>query len=275
MNQEQEIEKKERNVELRDRGKDREYGDLDIDIFELLSYYMTKLKWLIAAFLLGALIAGLYTHYMITPLYTATSKMYMVSSSSQSVVDLTDLNLGQSISNDYVELLKTRPIIESVIKEQDLSYSYGTLVNMINLTLISNTRIIKIDATSADPEEAMNIANALAEKGVTELPKLMETPEPNIAEYAIVPINKSSPNLTKNTMIGGLIGLVIMLVIFTIPFLLDDTFRTAEDIQKEFGVMPLTVIPEGKIEGAEPEGSKGRSRSHRRKRSKKSKGGKA
>lgn len=265
MNQEQDIDKREGNVEIADRDR----GELDIDIFELLAYYMTKLKWLIGVFLLSALIAGLYTHYMITPMYTATAKMYMVSSSSQSVVNLSDLNLGQSISNDYVELLKTRPIIESVIKEQDLSYSYGTLVGMLNLTLITNTRIIQINATSADPEEAMNIANALAEKGVTELPKLMETPEPNIAEYATVPINKSSPNLTRNTMLGGLIGLAIMLVIFTIPFLLDDTFRTAEDIQKEFGVMPLTVIPEGKIEGMEPETSEGRKRRRRRKTDKK------
>jgi len=40
-----------------------------------------------------------------------------------------------------------------------------------------------------------------------------------------------------------------MLALFTIEFLLDDTYKTAEDIQKDFGVMPLTVIPEGKIEG--------------------------
>ena len=79
----------------------------------------------------------------------------------------------------------------------------------------------------------------------------METPEPHIAEYAIVPVNKSSPSLTKNTIIGALIGLLIMLAIFTVEFLMDDTFKTADDIEKEFGVMPLTVIPEGNIEGLE------------------------
>jgi capsular polysaccharide biosynthesis protein len=105
--------------------------------------------------------------------------------------------------------------------------------------------------TSEDSKEAMNIANALAEKGVTELPKLMETPEPHIAEYAVVPVNKSSPSLSKNTMIGALLALLIMLVIFTVQFMTDDTFKTADDIEREFGVMPLTVIPEGKIDGLE------------------------
>ena len=242
------------DIELRDTRDE----EMEIDLLELFSYFMTKIWWIIGAFLIGALLAGLITKFAITPKYTATAKMYMVSSSSQSVVDLTDLNIGQTISGDYVELLKTRPIVEDVIQEQNLDYSYGQLVSMLNLSVVNNTRIIRIDVTSTDNKEAMNIANALAEKGVKELPKLMETPAPHIAEYAIVPVNKSSPSLTKNTMIGALLALLIMLAIFTVQFLLDDTFKTADDIQREFGVMPLTVIPEGKIEGLEHTEEKGK-----------------
>ena len=100
----------------------------------------------------------------------------------------------------------------------------------------------------------------------------METPEPHIAEYAIVPVNKSSPSLTKNTMIGALLGLLLMLALFTVQFLMDDTFKTAEDVEKEFGVMPLTVIPEGKIGGISDSADKSRKRSRKYySRSKKSK----
>ena len=241
MSKNQEIEIKERNDE-----------EMEIDLLELFSHYMDRGRWIAGGFIVCALIALLVTLFAITPKYTAVSKMYMVSSGSQSVVDLTDFNVGQSLSSDYVELLKTRPIIESVIREQNLPYSYSNIVDgMLNLSVINDTRIVKIEVTSTDKREAMNIANALAEKGVSELPKLMETPEPHIAEYAIVPVNKSSPSLTKNTIIGALIGLLIMLAIFTVEFLMDDTFKTADDIEKEFGVMPLTVIPEGNIEGLE------------------------
>lgn len=177
--------------------------------------------------------------------------MYMVSSSTQSVVDLTDLNIGQSLSKDYVELLKTRPIIEAVIEEQSLPYNYNELTGMLQLSVISDTRIIAIKVTSQDPEEAMVIANALADKGVKELPKLMETPEPHIAEYAIIPINPSSPSMSRNVMMGALIGMILVLGLYTVQFLLDDTFKSADDIEREFGVIPLTVIPEGKIAGFE------------------------
>jgi capsular polysaccharide biosynthesis protein len=205
----------------------------------------------------------------------------MVSAGSQSVVDLTDLSIGQSLSSDYVELLKTRPILESVIREQGLEYTYNELLNLLNLSVINDTRIITISVTSADPEEAMNIANALAAKGVTELPKLMETPEPHIAEYAVVPVNKSSPSLTKNTLIGALLCMLIMLAIFTGEFMMDDTFKSGDDIEREFGVMPLTVIPEGKIEGLksdddddEKPGRRKRSRLFKSKKNKKKKNSK-
>ncbi len=259
------------DIEIRDRQDE----EMEIDLIELFGFYMTKIWWIIGAFLIGALLAGLITHFAITPKYTATSKMYMVSSSSQSVVDLTDLNIGQTISSDYVELLKTRPIVEGVIEEQNLPYTYNELCDMISLSIVNNTRIIKIDATSTDKNEAMRIANSLAEKGVSELPKLMETPEPHIAEYAIVPVNKSYPSLTKNTMIGALLAMLVMLAIFTVQFLMDDTFKYAEDIEREFGVMPLTVIPEGKIEGLESQDDKVSRRSryyNKNKKRKKNKG---
>ncbi len=251
-------------IEINSQDK-RGTGEVEIDLLELLHHFRQHIVLIFLGFLIGAIIAGSITQFAITPKYTATAKMYMVSSSSQSVVDLTDLNIGQSISKDYVELLKTRPIVEGVIQEQGLDYSYSQLLGMMSLSVIADTRIIKINVTSIDPKEAMNIANALAEKGVKELPKVMETPEPHIAEYAIVPVHKSSPSLSKNTVMGALIGLLIMMAIFTVQFLMDDTFKTAEDIEKEFGVMPLTVVPEGKIEGLEPTEDK-KKRSKRNKR---------
>lgn len=226
-----------------------EREEIEIDLLDLFYYYRSKVVWIIAAFIIGALIAGLATQFLITPKYTATSTMYMVSSSSGSVVDLTDLNIGESISNDYIELIKTRPIIDSVIESEDLDYTYEQILGMLNLSVVADTRIIKIAVTSTDPEEAMLISNDLAMKAEETLPKLMDAPKPNIAEEAILPTHKSSPSLTKNVMIGALLMLLLTLAVLTVMYLMDDTLKSAEDVEKHFGVMPLTVIPEGKIEG--------------------------
>lgn len=221
----------------------------EIDLIDLFGYYMSRLWLLIAAVVIGAVIAGAYTHYMIPDRFTAVSRMYMISASSSSVVDLSDLNIGASLSNDYVELMKSRPIIEDVITELGLEYTYEQVLNMIKLDVVTNTRIIKISATSTDPEEAMNIANQMARIAKIRLPKIMDAPSPSIAEQAVLPTQKSSPSLSRNVMMGSLVLLFLVLAFLTVQYLMDDTIQTSEDVEKEFGILPMTVIPEGTIEG--------------------------
>ena len=164
-------------------------------------------------------------------------------------MDLSDLNIGASLSNDYVELMKSRPIIEDVINELGLGYTYEQVLDMIRLDVVTNTRIIKISATSTDPEEAMNIANQMARIAKIRLPKIMDAPSPSIAEEAVLPTQKSSPSLSRNVMMGSLVLLFLVLAFLTVQYLMDDTIQTSEDVEKEFGILPMTVIPEGTIEG--------------------------
>ena len=221
--------------------------EYEIDLLELIYYYRTKIWYILGAFFLGAILAGVITWQLITPKYTATAKMYMVSSSTGSVVDLTDLNIGTSLSQDYVELIQTRPVYENVIKELKLEYEFDDLKEMVKIGTVGQTRILTIAVTSVDPKEAADIANALAKEAEKTLPSLMDTPKPNIAEKAIVPEEKSSPSFKKNTAIAALGCVFIVMAILTVLFLMDDTVKSAEDLEREFGIMPLTVIPEADL----------------------------
>ena len=209
--------------------------EVEINLLDLFNYYRKKIIFIIIGFVVGAILAGLGTKFLITPKYTATAKVYMVSASNNSVVNLADLSIGTSLSEDYAELLHVRPIVEAVSKENDLG------------STVEDTRILKIAAVSTKPKEAKIIANALAEKAVTEIPKLMGTTAPNIAERAITPKFKSSPSLKKNTMLGALGGMVLVLAVLTFLFITDDTIKTEEDIEKYLGIIPLTVIPDGNV----------------------------
>lgn len=232
---------------LKDNIQIKEDEEMEIDLLDLFQFFKSRFLILLVVLLLGAVLAGGITKFLITPKYTATSKLYMVSASNDSVIDLTDLNLGTSLSEDYAELIKIRPILEEVIKDYDLSYTYEDLVKMLTIAPVGDTRILSISVESTSAEEAQKIANKLADKAVTYLPKLMDTAAPNIAEKAIVPPEPSSPNLIINTLLGAFGFLAVALIVLTILYLRDDTMRTAEDVEKAFGIMPLTVIPEGDI----------------------------
>ena len=209
---------------------------------------------IILCLILGAGIAFGVTKFLITPMYEATSSIYIVSASNNSVVDLTDLQIGAQLTADYQELLVSRPLLEDVIQNLDLkdadgekAMSVDALRDMIAVTNTSDTRILKITVTSPDPNESAEIANELVDQACIYLPQIMETDEPNLVEEAIPPTSKSSPSYSRNIVLGGLVGVILCCGVLMLQYLMNDTFMTPDDVERYLGVQPLATIPEGNL----------------------------
>lgn len=218
--------------------------EYEIDLRELWYLFRAKFKFIVLFAILGALIAGLITYFLIIPKYKATSKLYVVSASNDSVVNLTDLQIGSNLTQDYKELILGRPMLESCIKDLNLNYTVGELKDMITVSNPSNTRIIEITATTIKPELSRDIANKMASLATSWLPEVMESNKPHVAENAIAPSTPSSPSMIKNCVIGAAGLGFLYFAICVIKNLLDDTVKTAGEMEKYFGFVPLAVVPE-------------------------------
>ena len=231
----------------------------DEDVIDLVEvFYLLLDHWwqIFLCLVLGAGIAFGVTKFLMTPLYEATSSIYIVSASNNSVVDLTDLQIGAQLTADYQELLLSRPLLEDVIKNLELmdaegekSMSTRALAEMIQITNATDTRILDITVTSPDPRQAADIANELVEQACIYLPQIMETDEPNLVESAIPPTEKSSPSTARNVVLGGMLGAILCCGVLLVRYLMNDTFVTPDDIEKYFGVQPLATIPETNMGG--------------------------
>ena len=231
----------------------------DEDVIDLVEvFYLLLDHWwqIFLCLVLGAGIAFGVTKFLMTPLYEATSSIYIVSASNNSVVDLTDLQIGAQLTADYQELLLSRPLLEDVIKNLELMDAEGekpmstkALAEMIQITNATDTRILDITVTSPDPRQAADIANELVEQACIYLPQIMETDEPNLVESAIPPTEKSSPSTARNVVLGGMLGAILCCGVLLVRYLMNDTFVTPDDIEKYFGVQPLATIPETNMGG--------------------------
>ena len=236
----------------------RQNDDDVIDLVELF-YVLWGHAWqIILCLIAGAAIAFAYTYFLVTPLYEATSSIYIVSASNNSVVNLTDLQIGAQLTADYQELMLSRPLLEDVIENLDLDMSTSVLSSMISITNTSDTRILKITVTSPDPQESADIANELVNQACIYLPDIMETDEPNLVEEAIPPAYKASPSYAKNLVLGGLVGAVLCCGVLVLRYLMNDTFVTPDDVTRYLGVQPLAVIPEANLGEFNQENKKGR-----------------
>ncbi|MBQ3956139.1 MAG: capsular polysaccharide biosynthesis protein [Clostridia bacterium] len=222
-----------------------ENEEITIDLYEILLLFRQKIVFILIALVVGAAAAGLVTKFLITPKYTATSKMYIVTSSN-SVLNLSDLQLGTNLAPDYRELLTARPLLNTVIEDLKLDCTVQQLRNMLTVANTSGTRILTVTVTHTDPQKAADIANKIAEVAVVWLPEMMNSSAPNIYEDAVVPPSPSSPSLIRNVAIGALLLAVAYCAFEVIRYLLNDTITSADQMEHLFGSMPLTMIPEEK-----------------------------
>ena len=236
----------------------RQFSEVtEIDLVELFFEFLRHIWAILFATIAGALVAGLITVFVLTPMYTSTSQLYIMSKSS--MVDLSSLQMSTSLTADYEEMIKTRPVVEQVIENLGLKTSYGELLSHISISNETNTRIIKITVEYDDPVVAKDIANELANVSKEQIAQIMNVDEPRIVEPAIVAKSQSSPNNGKNVVIGALVGLLLALAFFTIRYIMDDTIKNADDIEKYLGLNTLASIPlEGGTDNSEKKSKKKR-----------------
>ena len=220
-----------------------------IDLLELALGLLAHWTLIAATAVVGAVLMALYTFFLVTPMYKATATIYVVSR-NDSVLNFSDLQVGSELTSDYIKVFEMWEVHEKVISNLDLDYTYTDMASMLSVTNTSDTRMLDITVTNPDPEEAAAIANEYADVGAKYISEKMKTDEPTLMSSARVPENPFSPNKAKNILLGFVVGFVLACAVVVVRILLDDTYKTAEDIRKYAGLVVLASVP--MAENAQP-----------------------
>ena len=220
--------------------------EFDIDIFELLDTWKRHLPVIILFAIIGGLIGYVYTLFYITPRYRTSASMFVVSASANSAIDVSDLSFGSTLTGDYIALVKSRNMLERVIADTGDPLTTGQLSNMVTVSNTSGTRILVFTVSSTSPQQAMRLANSFVKQAITFLPETMGVKDnfPREIDSAMLPSTPYNMNYMKNLMIGMAIGAILIMGIYALRCILNDTFDNSDDVEKALGIMPLAVIPE-------------------------------
>lgn len=234
--------KGERDMENQNQRNNEE---TEIDLVELFWVLWRKLPLMIAVGLFTALLAFGGSKFLMTPTYQSVTKIYVLNKQDNSNTNVTysDLQAGTQLVKDYSELIKSRFVLEAVIEQLGLPLSYEKLSRKVTVSTPADTRVISIAVTNSNPVMAMKIANAIRETASTHICNVMDIEAVNIVETANVPTHKASPSVGKNTMLGGMLGILMVAAIVILSHLMNDTIQTEEDVEKYLGISTLAMIP--------------------------------
>lgn len=230
---------------MRNNNKD----EIEIDLLALLRALLRHVWVVITATVVCGAIALSYTAFLMTPMYTASTLLY-VNNSSISVgstkvnISAADLSAAQSLVDTYIVILKSRTTLEEIIEKTGVNYTYEELKDMISSGAVNGTEIFNVDVTGPDPEETELIANTIAKVLPKQIASIVDGSSVRIVDHAVVPMKKSSPSLTKNTAMGMILGFVLSCGVIVVMELFDTLIKDEEYLIQTYDLPLLAVIPD-------------------------------
>ena len=214
----------------------------EIDLVEVFWMLVSNWRALVLGVLIGAVIFGAYQTFFIKPAYKATTQLYITS--NDSVISLSDLQVGAALTEDYKKIITSRAVLNQVIEDLALDIDYKGLTKLISVSNPTNTHIIDTSVTTSDLVLSRDIANALLSASIDRVYQVVGSNEPTIIDYSQAEsVEDATPSLARNVLIGGLLGFVLVAAVLIIRLVSNTTLRTDEDIEKYLKLPVLAAVP--------------------------------
>lgn len=218
--------------------------EIEIDLQDLFGLLLHKAWIIVLAGVAMAAVGFAVSFFLITPQYESTTSIYIsTSKGNENSMTYSDAQLASQLTKDYEELILGRTVLEKVIAMYDLNESYNSLKSRVTVANTSNTRIISITVKDPNPQNAQILANSIRDAAAAHIKDVTDVEAVNVADEANLPISPCEPSVPKWTAIAALIGMILSAAIIVVRYLLDDTIKSSEDIEKYLELSTLGLIP--------------------------------
>ena len=226
-----------------------ENEELEIDLRRLMRAIWKKMWLVILVTIVGGVISFLITFFFITPKYES-SAMFYVNNNSLSVGDVSlsmsssDISASKSLVDSYIVILNARSTLNDVIDYAEVDRTHVEVREMMEAEAVDSTEIFEVIITSPDPKEAKDIADAIAYILPKRISSIIEGTSAKIVDAAVTPAKPSSPSYLKNTVLGLILGMMLILGMILLKEVFDVTIKEEEDIEQISKYPILASVPD-------------------------------
>lgn len=230
--------------------------ETEIDLLQIAGILLDKIVVLLAAGAITALVVFIISVFVIAPKYKSQTQLYIINRQNDGVTTYNDIQSSTQLVNDYKVLVTSYPVLEKVISNLKLDMTTEELEDMLTVGIETDSRVLEITVTSTDPYLSKNIADAVADISAEQITRIMQIEKVNVIQYGQVADRASSPNVILNTVVGFAAGVVLISIWLIASFMIDDSVKSSEDIEKYIGISTLALIPYSEDSDSSPDKKK-------------------
>lgn len=215
-----------------------------VDILQLARVVWAKWYVLVVAGVLAAVICFVYSSFFITPLYRASSTMLVdLRNSVHDDLSSEKVNVAEKYVSTLAYVMKTNTVLEPVIKELNLDETVSSLASKIGVSTMQDTLLIRVSVQHPDPKTAVNIIKTIGNVAPEVINQRITAGYITEIEAPSVSASPVSPNVARNTLIGGAAGVFLAAAIVIALSILNNRVMSVADLQKAVDLPLLGVIP--------------------------------
>lgn len=201
--------------------------------------------------MLIVVLAALAVTLLTTPLYQASTRLYVSATGGSSVAEMYQGNrLSQERVISYAELLEGITLAQRTIDKLGLDMKAEDLRANITATTKPDTVLLDVKVLDPSPVRARDIANALSDEFVVMVREL-ETPEDGstpdarvvVEQRASIPVSPVTPKVTHNLGIGLALGILLGVGLAAVRDMLDNTVKDRQTLEEITEVGVVGSIP--------------------------------
>ncbi|MGL4848044.1 MAG: YveK family protein [Clostridium sp.] len=217
----------------------------NINISEL--FEIIKLKWkIIATSVIVFLVCSIVlSFFIIKPQYETKVKVFIgkgVTADKQSGYDNSEVTMYQNLLGTYANVIQTNSLVEAALQNSDIDLNSNEVLKKLEVTPVANTQILEISYRDTNRERAVKVIDSITNQFIKRSKTLISNGNVQVLEEASYPKNAVSPHKTLNILIGLILGLIVGIAISVGLEMMDNTFKTPEDLGKIVGVPVIGII---------------------------------
>ena len=236
-------------------------------ILEFFRTTRANLWLLIIGIIVGAA-AGFGYASLQPKVYAASSSGYVTVGESGTVDVLSGSSAAKERARSYAAIVSSEAVAQKIKQNNpELSLTTGQIRASLTATAGDNAALITVSAQASSPKNAQLLANSALQATADYIKEIEQnpgnaqalvngdsnaaaTPPANSNTVRVIPLNNASvnpplvsPNYQQNTLIGAVIGLVVVYAAIFLRRALDQRIRTRDDATKATGASILGVLP--------------------------------
>ena len=186
-----------------------------------------------------------------TPLYQASTRLYVSTTAGSSIADLYSGNrLSQDRVLSYTQLVTGETLAQRTIDRLDLNMTAAALTANVTAKSKLNTVLIDVGVLDTSPVRARDIANAMSDEFVLmvrelETPTRGAQPEARVVveQRASIPSAPVVPKKVRNVALGIALGAMLGVGLALLRDQLDNTIKSAEALEELTGAGVIGFTP--------------------------------